>query len=353
MTPNVEQESVIRKIKHLLALSKSPNEFEAALAATRVQELLASYNLNMAVVDAANIGKKQEIPGGKRGKVKHNGAAMYQYQKDLMAAIAQCNFCMHYINEEWKQDPRGSKVRWLHSNVGITDANRDDMGRIVKLHVLIGAEVNVITTQNVYDYLVSTMDRLLPWQGMEKRGKNALLWLAGCTERLVERLNERKYEMERESREAAAKPGAETGIVLSSVYASEEDYNEDIRWGLELGTTAKQRRDREARYAADRTKEAELIANGCPKEDAYYIARGLNPPAKIAELPEVKETEAQRIKREAKEERENERWREQAWRRRQKQAQKTLHPAYQAGVSKGSEIGLHDQVRSDTKEKIA
>lgn len=47
MMENEKKESILRKVKKLLALSKSPNEYEAALAAARAHELLLKYNLTL------------------------------------------------------------------------------------------------------------------------------------------------------------------------------------------------------------------------------------------------------------------------------------------------------------------
>ena len=44
-------ENVITKVKKLLALTKSPNEHEAALAAARVSELLLKYKLDMSHIE--------------------------------------------------------------------------------------------------------------------------------------------------------------------------------------------------------------------------------------------------------------------------------------------------------------
>lgn len=48
-----KKESILRKVKKLLALSKSPNEHEAALAAARAHELLLKYNLTLEEVGHA------------------------------------------------------------------------------------------------------------------------------------------------------------------------------------------------------------------------------------------------------------------------------------------------------------
>jgi hypothetical protein len=46
-----ERERVYDKVRKLLALSKSPNEHEAALAAERAREILDRYQISLAEVD--------------------------------------------------------------------------------------------------------------------------------------------------------------------------------------------------------------------------------------------------------------------------------------------------------------
>ena len=54
-----QQADAINRIRKLLALSTSPNEAEAALAAARVQELLVKHNLTMGVVEDADQQKAE------------------------------------------------------------------------------------------------------------------------------------------------------------------------------------------------------------------------------------------------------------------------------------------------------
>jgi hypothetical protein len=57
----VEREEIIEKIRKLLRLSESPNEHEAALAATKARELLSSYNLSLADLSIEDILQKLGI----------------------------------------------------------------------------------------------------------------------------------------------------------------------------------------------------------------------------------------------------------------------------------------------------
>jgi hypothetical protein len=63
-------ETLIEKVRKLLALAESPNENEAALAAEKAQELMLRHGIDMAQVAAASgkstIGAEE---GKTRGKV--------------------------------------------------------------------------------------------------------------------------------------------------------------------------------------------------------------------------------------------------------------------------------------------
>ncbi len=50
-----DKDKIIEKIKKMLALSKSANEHEAALAASKAKEMLDNHNLEMAEIDEADI----------------------------------------------------------------------------------------------------------------------------------------------------------------------------------------------------------------------------------------------------------------------------------------------------------
>ena len=62
-----EREKVYDKVRKLLALSTSPNEHEAALAAERARELLDKYQISLAEVDSAEFTEIIEGEGIKTG----------------------------------------------------------------------------------------------------------------------------------------------------------------------------------------------------------------------------------------------------------------------------------------------
>jgi hypothetical protein len=247
-------DAMIAKVRKLLAMTTASGatEAEAANAASLVQTLLATHNLSMAQVEASTPASADNV---KRAKTQADHAAMYRYQRDLMSALASNNFCKHFI----------------------TEVHTESFGKVrkVKRHVILGRESNVQVTLLTYGYLVETMDRLLPYVGMQKRGKEALLWLEGCGDRLRVRLSAKRRQHEAASKAEAASHGPAqssggtpgTALTLVDVYASEESLNEDFHRGLPAGTTAAHRAMAEARQAARRA----TIAAANPGETEYVI----------------------------------------------------------------------------------
>src|ERR1035438_3258217 len=88
-------DTIAKKIKKLLNLAQSTCEAEATLAMARAQELLAKYNLDYAQVKDADLSGGQ--PEDKREKTQINRSAKYQWQIDLWAAVAEANFCWHWV----------------------------------------------------------------------------------------------------------------------------------------------------------------------------------------------------------------------------------------------------------------
>lgn len=367
MSDNIE--NIARRIQKLLALAgNNTNENEATAAAEKAMALAAEHGLELAQLEVK--AETNVTPGGKREKRSHDRAAMYKYQQTLMRAVAETHFCVYMINE-------------------VTAMSCGKM-RKVKRHVLLGRDVNVQLVTMLYDYLADTMDRLLPWQGMEKRGKQALLWLEGCADRLAFRLNAKRREMERDSKrraqEAAARakhPGSapsENALVLSDVYSSEDDYNIDFQYGYEPGTTARRRAQWEAEYAVRRAENEALRAERQARTKALrseFISRNqgkfvedlLNITADLvstnygteAECIEQgtkewrkkqreaaraarPETKAERLKREKRQSDEQYRY--------NRRYAKYSQPEYNMGASAGDQIGLDTQVDHSHKDRI-
>lgn len=345
-------QTIINRIKKLMELAtRNDNEAEAAVAAEKMNNLLTEHNLSLAEVQAKATVSGSAGDVGVREKKAHTKAAMYQYQRSLMESLATNNFCMYWVEKRWRADPKGNKARWLYDkapglivNDSITSEGMQQ-GRLVDSHMLLGREENVMAVQVMYDYLTNTMDRLMPYTGMRKRGKEALLWLTGCTERLTGRLTDIRWEKERATKKAQEAQAArgEMGLIrLQDVYTMEDDLNQDYKKGWPPGTTTANRKAQQDRYKAECEREESLVAQGMSKEDAWYVARGMEP---AKPQPKIEESEAEKVKRERKQERADQQ-REQRWARQDhKDEQKRNHPAFQKGDERGGDIGLDTQIR--------
>jgi hypothetical protein len=304
---------LIRRIQKLLALTGSPNEHEAQSAAAKVQELLAAHGLEMAEVQArqAKGGTTISAPEA-RVKEALQSSAMYSYQQDLMRSIAANNFCYYLLTERTKEDPRAKYGT-----------------RRVKTHTLIGSHLNVTVATLMYDYLIQTMDRLLPWQGTEKRGKQALLWLAGCSDRLQYRLTKlRETEEQAQEEKRQASPTANALVTLKDVHGSEQDLNADFLYNREPGTTARNRAIRDAEWKRTMAERSHL------------------PVTVVKARPETKAEQRKR-------ENQQKRWQEQSDRRYRKFYAKMSTEAYRMGSTAGQDIGLDRQVDHVPAKKIA
>jgi hypothetical protein len=188
---------------------------------------------------------------------------MYVWQQNLMATLAANNFCMHRV--------RLQTVTWVEG---------DGKDYTSKWHQLVGRKLNVDVTLSTYDYLVEAMKRAAEDAGYARRHSisDNTYFLEGAVERLTARLNEMRVEREaaskkeEEARRAAGGSGRD--LVLTDVYGSEEDLNNDAFNNYPPGTTANRRRERAAKEAAREQKEKDLIAAGVEKIQAFYQSHG-------------------------------------------------------------------------------
>lgn len=336
---NTPDPKLIEKLTKLLALSKDggATEHEASLAAEIAQRLMAEHNLSMASVEAAG-GSTGE--GGKREDSRFQNKTPYKWTRELMVEIGSLNFChVSLIFEE-----RYSGGRKLTSSFcGFR---------------VIGRASNVAATQVMFDYLVGTINRLaaeaVDHDPSRLWTRYAASFREGCAHRLSERLESKRYQMvheaERKKEEQRAAGGSANGlIVLTDVIQNEQDLNDDLRHGLEPGTTARRRAEQEAEYRASRDRQVmratEGRALGLNDDEAYYYGLGYDlDRAKELASPGKPETEAQRRKRQEKEDRQQERWREQQRAKERREWAKRDARGYARGQDAGDSVGLDQQI---------
>lgn len=329
------EESILERIKKLMALADSAaNQHEAALAANRMQALLQEHNLTRAEVESHARDNEPESPlTAQRESLTHERSAMYTYQADLMSTVAKGNFCMHAVIVKSIPDPNGRYIR-----------RSDDVRvRKAKVHMVIGRSDNVAVTITMYDYLIETMNRLLPFEGSERRSTDARLWLAGCAESLCDRLTSQRTKREREEQLASRRRANTPGLVLlKDVYATEQELNLDFCKGLAPGTTTKQRLEDEAEERQIKAKFEELVKSGTTRHDAWFLARDM----------EVPGPNPQKISRVSRSTRSYRRENHAEWRKDQREYERRNHPSFKDGKLRGEEIGLGGSLKGSTQKSI-
>lgn len=321
---------ILERISKLLAVNvaRGATEAEAAIAAEHVQRMLQEHNLSLSTVEQAQgDGYESTI---KREKVNTGLRAMYKYQRDLMGAVADSNFCLHKIVEV--KTPRRS----------------EGPDRMSQQHVLVGREVNVKASTMLYDYLIVAVKRAATDAGYTE-GKDGRYFMEGAVSRLTERLAARRRERERESAANAAQAQAKgngTGkeLVLADVYGSELDQNNDVLNGFPLGTTAKRRAETQRREHERKEMEKQLVADGVDPTEAFYrsLGYGVEEAAALAQPTPTTERERQRG-----------RGRSQRFTRGDRDYwAKVGSPAYGAGREAGSKIGLDGQLNASTQKRL-
>ncbi|MCR4733992.1 MAG: DUF2786 domain-containing protein [Treponema sp.] len=143
-----ELESVKRRVKKLLALSKSPNENEAASALRKANVLMAGYKLT---AEQFSEYTKAKVKGTKR---------FIRWRVVLANAVENLYATYHYTDHE---------------------------GNIV----FIGEELDVFMSTEMYKYLVKTIDRMAK-QNIRKNAKYKYRqsYRAGIASRLYDRMYE-------------------------------------------------------------------------------------------------------------------------------------------------------------------
>lgn len=339
-------DKVLTRLRAIMAktVANGCTEAEASAAADKVNEILQAYNMSLTDLDTQGATNADE--GAARTKeVNANAAraANYSWQVKLMKAIAEANFCRHWVEEVLYMCP----------------AKRMIPG---KRHALLGRKVNIISSNLMYDYLQETMVRLNPYAVAGKQqSKASHSWRLGCSERLAARIvDKHRADMENSKREKAARdanrpagsaPGA---LVLVDVYASESDLNEDFLYELPPGTTTRNRLEREAK----RNDPAEVAKRQAEREawEAKWKAeREAVEAERVARL--AKETPEQRAKREDREaektRREGEKFWNRAYREQARNARKIDHSAYNAGKATAESISLNRQMAAEEKKRLA
>lgn len=311
-------DNIIRRIQKLLELSNNPNENEASAAAAKVTELLAQYNLDLAVIRQTAVAGGTVVAEEKREKTKVNRSAMYAWQRELWAAIAESNFCWHWVVDEWT----GKYDRSFNRTY-------------VKRHVILGSESNAKAATILGEYLCDTIERLLPYPNTERLSRSAISWRTGCAETLKQRINTQTAELKERK---AAEGASSTALTLRDVFQKEYEANYDAQYG-------------EGAYARKLANDAEWDAARAEREASYAQAEAEEEALRVKALAD--ETPAQRERRLKREEKEEEAQRKRNrrasnayWNKQDRENAKIDRSAYRQGIEAGVSISLSKQVDS-------
>lgn len=148
------REEAIQKAIKLLRLSESSNANEAALAATRAQEILDRYEIDRAALELTGAAPEEpEEPisdfGAKGAYLDDDESARYpRWKLSLAGSVARANGCMVYLaHVGYTRGPSAWRTTAKH-NLGI-----------------VGRPADVEKVRYIFAYLVAETDRLTDRDG--------------------------------------------------------------------------------------------------------------------------------------------------------------------------------------------
>lgn len=211
-----EQESIIQKAVKFMRMAERGSEAEAAFAASKLQEMLARYNLDVSTVQAAELadqrGGKTDASGKPtKEEVKH---VVRPRHRRIRAAVAEMNFCRYYY-----YPARG--------------------GQKEEINVFVGAPHNIEVTKLFSQWLIETTWSLAKRAAKENRvpsrEQNAYrhTFANECSVRLAERI--RKLIRER-SRQPTQMSDGRNLPALANLYQQTAEANQEYMISLGIIT---------------------------------------------------------------------------------------------------------------------
>lgn len=167
-------DAILKRARALLAMSRgNANENEAAIAAGKVQKLLADYNLSLS-----------DIERSEGGKLIEDGDLMTSssnpWRRELALACARVYLCDYF---------------WGHIHVK-KHSRKCGYVRLDR-HTFVGLDHNVVVAKEMFVYLVDTVERLAKESRKAQKQTHNYehAFRHGCATRLTKRLWKRYYEM--------------------------------------------------------------------------------------------------------------------------------------------------------------
>lgn len=275
---------LVDKLRKVLALTASPNEHEATLAAETLQRLLTEHNLSMADLEgrgAAHAAKVMEH--------EHDlGKAAFKWKLDLATTIAEHYFCIGLVTTD-------KKVRFV--------GRPDNVESLTMLYEWLIRQIANVSRAERETHRILTGEHVDP-----------LRWQVNFGLGVVQRLGTRLYEI-REWRErgGASQAEANTTALVVRLVDEANDYMEE-KYGRRLDgkPTKREREWTEKWHKANTARNAfKATCEAAGDMEPYYAAYPHERPEQL--------TTAQQAKRDRDARKANEKW-ERKWEREQERA---------------------------------
>lgn len=305
---------IIEKLRKVLALTNSPVEAEARLAAERLQELLTAYNL-----DIADLEQKGGHASPTIKEDSHDlGKAAFKWKLNLAEVIAEHYFCVPIVNH------------------------------YAKTVAFVGRPENVESLKMLYQWLIDQIRRI----SSEERKKHIqttgehidpLRWQVGFGEGAVIRLGERLHEIKKAREEAEAKSSRSGTTVTALVRTRMDEINDwlEKKYGYRRdGRPTKAQMER-TRQWEERQKAMQELKERDPA--AYYEIRPWEKPDSMKTAEELREEKKQEARERARARRREARWARE-WRDRRSPEQirkeRQSYTARESGEASADRINL-------------
>lgn len=247
--------NLIEKLRKILALTASPVEAEAALAATRLQELLTKHNLSIADLEQRG-AKAPEM----REQGHDLGKAAFKWKLDLAEGIAEFYYCAPMVNRYAKT------VRFV--------GRPDNVEALQMLYSWVIEQIKEIAKNARREHFDTTGEHIDP-----------LRWQVSFGEGAVSRLITRLREMKARQQEDMSRNEYGDVTALAVHHQSEiSDYLE-AEYGYRTdGKLTKKQQEREDRWRKEREAKDELRVR-CEESgdmEPYYTAYPQERPEVVA-----------------------------------------------------------------------
>lgn len=158
-------DKILDRIRRLLALSTSSNEHEAALAASKAQDLLLKYNLEMSQIEQT---VEDEVE-----RWNFLNPLTETWLDVLINGIATNNMCRVIRGKGYKDGQR--------------EGDKFIPGKEVRHYYMFGKKPNLEVTVYMYSYLAAEIDRLTP---VGQTAKYVRAFRLGAAAKVAERMKE-------------------------------------------------------------------------------------------------------------------------------------------------------------------